>query len=80
MRRVLIAATQMPAGSSDEELAKATAARYQVQEQELREALAESASATGANAAVLPEDRALVIVQRLQSLAASIENRRSTEA
>ncbi len=80
LRRVLIAATQMPAGSSDEELANATAARYQVQEQELREALAESASATGANAAALPADRALVIVQRLQSLAASIENRRSTEA
>jgi hypothetical protein len=70
----------MPAGSSDEELAKATAARYPVQEQELREALAESARATRAGAAALPADRALIIVQRLQSLAVSIEHRRSTGA
>jgi hypothetical protein len=67
LRRTLIAASQMPASSSDAQLAAAAAARYPVDEGEVRDVLA--ASAAAGEQATLPADQALLLVQRMQAVA-----------
>jgi hypothetical protein len=74
VRRLLITAAQMPASSSDEQLATATAARYPIQERELLDVLTASADAAGT--ASLRVDEALALVQRLQAIAAIVHERR----
>jgi hypothetical protein len=66
LRRVLITAAQVPANASDAQLAAAAAVRYPIDERQLRELLAESAAAS--SDPDLPADRALTLVQRMQSM------------
>lgn len=66
LRRVLITAAQVPANASDAQLAAAAAVRYPIDEPGLRELLAESAAAS--SEPDLPADRALPLVQRMQSV------------
>jgi hypothetical protein len=68
LRRLLIAEAHVPAGSSDAQLAAAAAARHPgIDEQDLRNLLAESGAASQESA--LPPDRALTLVQRMQAMA-----------
>jgi hypothetical protein len=66
LRRVLITAAQVPTNASDAQLAAAAAVRYPIDERQLRELLAETAAAS--SDPDLPADRALTLVQRMQSM------------
>jgi hypothetical protein len=70
LRRKLIAASQMPSSSSDAQLATAVAARYPLDEAEVRDVLA--ASAIAADRETLPAAEALLLVQRMQAVATKI--------
>jgi hypothetical protein len=71
LRRLLIGATQMPSSAGDDQLAKAAAVRYAIDEQDLRELLASSAAA--AETATLAPARALALSRRLQEIAAMLQ-------
>jgi hypothetical protein len=77
LRRVLIAAAQVPTSSSDAQLASAAAARHPLDERALRELLAESAAASGDPD--LPPDRALTLVQRMQIIVQQMQQVRQHE-
>jgi hypothetical protein len=66
LRRVLITAAQVPANSSDAQLAAAAAVRHPIDERALRALLAESAAA--GSDPDLPPDKALTLVQRMQTV------------
>ncbi len=66
LRRMLVAAAQVPAISSDAQLAAAAAVRHPIDQRALRELLAETAEAS--HDPDLPPDRALTLVQRLQAM------------
>ncbi len=70
LRRVLIVSSQMPASSSDAQLAAAAAVRYPIDEGDVKDVLAASAAASDDQS--LPADRALVLVRRMQTIAAKI--------
>lgn len=73
LRRLLVVATQLPSGSSDEQIARAAAVRYPLDAGELIELL--SASAGAADAPNLAPARALALSQRLQATAAIVGGR-----
>ena len=65
LRRMLIAAAQVPSNSDDAQLATAAAVRYPIEERALRELLAETEAAS--SDPDLPPERALTLVQRMQA-------------
>jgi hypothetical protein len=77
LRRVLVTATQMPANSGDAQLAAAAATRYALDERELRDLLA--ASATASNQLDLPADEALSLVRRMQAAVRTMLARKTLE-
>jgi Domain of unknown function (DUF4350) len=66
LRRVLIASSQLPANSSDTQLAAAASVRHGIDERELRRLLAESKAVN--DETTLPGDEALKLVQRMQAM------------
>lgn len=66
LRRVLITTLQLPANSSDAQLAATAAARHAIDERELRDLLAKSAEVS--HDASLPASEALPLVQRMQQM------------
>lgn len=72
VRRLLVTHLHLPSGAPDDVVARAAAARYGLDEEDLRTLLAESAAA--AETANLPGPKALAIVQRLQATAARVLN------
>jgi len=66
LRRVLITTLQVPANSSDAQLAAAAAARHAIDERDLRDLL--TASADAGRQASLPADEALSLVRRMQAV------------
>ena len=66
MLEEMIVTLQLPANSSDATLAGMAAARYGVDERDLRELL--TASAAAGHESELPADRALGLVRRMQAI------------
>jgi hypothetical protein len=70
LRRLLVTSSQVPANSTDAQLAAAATVRHAIDEREARELLAESAAA--GDRAQLPADQALALVRRMQTMAGKL--------
>jgi len=76
LRRLLLAASGLPAGSSVDALSRAAAARFGLAEREVHDVLV-TAEQAAANPSLLPAE-GLALVKRLQALATIVSEARAT--